>query len=799
MQRPTKPAFGGPGLEPRWTSSTKSGVGTAYHTGSRLWFTLSHGIVNEVYFPTADQPNTRDFQLLITDGNTFLHEERKHLTHEVERLDEDALAYRFTNSDPDGRYRIHKEVFSDPHQPVLLQRVRLEVLDPDLAGKLRVFALLAPHVAGDGRDNEAGFGDDAGEPLLRAWRDGTHLTLGARPGFLRRSVGFSGASDGYQDLADGFDLGWSFTEARGGTVALTGELDLSGEGGVVLGLGFGDSAVSASCSLLQVLADPFDEKRDAFLRQWKRLDEGCEEQLCRVIDATGDGGGLVRLSRCVLLAHEDKIHQGAMIASLSIPWGTHRSGADPGGYHLVWPRDLLHSATALLAIGETATPRRAMAYLACLQDADGAVPQNAWLDGEPFWPGLQLDEVCAPVLLGHRLERAGACGGLEMREVYRRAASKLLLSGPVTPQERWEENSGYSPSTLATCIAALRIVEEKEAAAGADDAASLIGGYAAFLDAHVEAWTVTQSGTLVDGEPRHFVRIHPAEPGDTPPAAGDLEHAEVTLKNGGGTHPAKKIVDLGFLHLVRYGLRAADDPVIRASVRVADAVLRRDLPRGPGYLRYNHDGYGQQRDGTAYEGEGVGGCWPLLTGERGLYALAAGEDAQPYLDALRGFANEGGMLPEQLWPFADDPEHGLVRGGPTGSAMPLCWSHATYLNLARSLADGEPFDHIAPAGASRVPGDGRTFAATYWCVAHPVAEADAAKPLRILTDRPGSLRWSVDGWATHRDTALDGPLPGLFCAELAPADLPAGSTLAFARRREDGSWLGQNVEVRLRG
>jgi Glucodextranase, domain N len=67
-------AFGTPGIEPRWTSSAKEGVGTAYHTSCRLWFTISHGIVNEIYYPRVDQPNTRDFQFLISDGETFCHE-----------------------------------------------------------------------------------------------------------------------------------------------------------------------------------------------------------------------------------------------------------------------------------------------------------------------------------------------------------------------------------------------------------------------------------------------------------------------------------------------------------------------------------------------------------------------------------------------------------------------------------------------------------------------------------------------------------------------------------------------------
>lgn len=65
------PAFGAPGLEPRWTSSEKDAVSTAYAASSRVWFTVSHGTLNEIYYPTIDRPQTRDMELLFSDGETF--------------------------------------------------------------------------------------------------------------------------------------------------------------------------------------------------------------------------------------------------------------------------------------------------------------------------------------------------------------------------------------------------------------------------------------------------------------------------------------------------------------------------------------------------------------------------------------------------------------------------------------------------------------------------------------------------------------------------------------------------------
>ena len=139
-------AFGAPGITPRWTSSAKEGLGTAYHTSCRVWFTLSHGIVNELYYPTVDQPNTRDFQFLITDGKTFCHEEKRDLDHQIEYPERGCPFYRLINSDRDGRYRITKHVLTDPHRSVVLVQTQLEILDESLRGKLRLFALLAPHI-----------------------------------------------------------------------------------------------------------------------------------------------------------------------------------------------------------------------------------------------------------------------------------------------------------------------------------------------------------------------------------------------------------------------------------------------------------------------------------------------------------------------------------------------------------------------------------------------------------------------------------------------------------------------------
>ncbi len=636
-------AFGAPGIEPRWTRSTKEGLGTAYHTSCRVWFTLSHGIVNEIYYPNVDCPNTRDLQFLITDGESFCHEERRDLDHRLEYPEKGTLFYRLINSDRDGRYRLVKEVITDPHASVFLMRTRVEIMDERLRSKLRLFALVAPHMKGLGQHNSGWWYDVDCRPVFHVQREDLHMVLGATPDFTRRSVGYVGLSDGWQDLMQDFHMDWEFQNAVDGNIALTAEIDLSRGTEFVLGAAFGRSSQSASTKLLLSLSVPFEHHLKHYVEQWRRT---LHEQDTEVAGCTGDEGHLYRLSRLVLLAHEDKIYPGALVASMSIPWGEDKGDTDLGGYHLVWTRDLVKSASALLASGQTGTPLRSLIWLACVQARDGAVPQNSWINGDAYWRGKQLDEVAAPILLAWRLKRAGALGLFDPWTLVLRATRYLLLHGPVTGQERWEENSGYSPSTLAWIIAALVCAAEFARKAANPGTADFILDYADWLSDHVEEWTVTGRGELVPGKPRHYVRINPSDP-DQPDQVADPDTAMLQVANGGGVHPARNVVSLEFLDLVRLGVRDARDPVIADTVAVIDQVLKVDLPQGPCWRRYNHDGYGQKEDGGAFDGTGMGRCWPLLTGERGHYELAAGRDPSPLSARWKGLPTKAACCPSK--------------------------------------------------------------------------------------------------------------------------------------------------------
>jgi glucoamylase len=783
-------AFGAPGIEPRWTSSAKEGVGTAYHTSCRLWFTLSHGIINEIYYPRVDQPNTRDFQFLISDGETFCHEEKRDLNHLVEYPERDCVFYRLTNSERQGRYQLIKHVLADPHRSVLLIHTKVEVIDESLRGKLRLYALLAPHGASNsGRCSEIG-----ASTLMHAQRGDVHMVIACSSGFTRRSIGYVGASDGWQDLTRNLKMDWEFRNAENGNIALTGEIDLPSSGEFTIAVACGGSYPSTAAKLLQSLAEPFESHRERYVRQWQRAVVNPKFDFSK---DTSDGGGMYRLSRCVLLAHEDKVFQGALVASMSIPWGETKGGdADLGGYHLVWTRDLVQSATALLATGQTGTPLRALIWLAALQRPDGSFPQNSWLNGTAYWSGLQLDEIAAPILLAWRLYKQNAATGLfDPRVMIQRAAAYLILQGPVTGQDRWEENAGYSPSTLATVIASLVCVAECASELGNTKLADFVLTYADWLAAHIEEWTVTTQGELVSGFPRHYIRINPTHP-DTPDPHADPNTTMLQVANGGGFHPARNVVGGDFVHLVRFGIRSANDPIVRDSIEVIDRAIKYNLPQGPGWRRYNHDGYGEKEDGRAFDGTGVGRCWPILTGERGHYELASGRDPMPFITTMENFANQGGMIPEQLWDADDLEESRMRRGYPTGAAMPLCWSHAEYISLVRSRHDGVCFDRVEPAFQRYVvnPAQSRY---EIWSLRCPIRRMPRGKILRIILAAEATVVWSNDNWAhTNRSETAHQSELNLWFADFPTGNWPTNSIFAFTCVWEgEQRWEGRNWQV----
>lgn len=790
-------APGWPGIAPRWTSSAKSGVGTALQVSSRVWFTLSHGVLNEVYYPRLDQACVRDLGLLVTDRHDFFSQEKRDAMHTVEWLAPGVPAFRLTNTCRQGRYRIVKEVLADPHRDVVLQQTQFQPLTGESAD-FQVYVLLAPHLANAGRGNTAWVGEYKGVPMLFAERNGIALAFACGPDWTRGSAGFVGFSDGWQDLAAHKTMTSAYDRAENGNVALIGEVDLTtGGGSFVTALAFGSSPAEAGHRARASLLDGFAHAREAYIREWTTW----QQSLRPLAHIEEEARAPVRKSAAVLRCHEEKRLPGGIIASLSIPWGNAKGDNDLGGYHLVWPRDLVESAGALLAVGAHRDARRVLDYLRVTQNADGSWPQNMWVDGQPYWHGIQLDETAFPILLVDLLQREGHLNDATIREFWpmvRLAAGFLIRNGPTTEQDRWEEDAGLSPFTVAVEISALLIAADR--ADAADD--PVVGRY---LRETADAWNegldscIYATGTALAqqvGVEGYYVRIAPPETAD----ADSPTSGFVPIKNRPWPQPgvrASEIVSPDALALVRFGLRAPDDPRILNTVRVIDALLKSDLPTGPVWRRYNGDGYGEHEDGAAFDGEGIGRPWPLLTGERAHYEIAAGrlDEARRLLRAFEASAGDGGLLPEQVWDGPDIPGRELFVGRPSGSAMPLVWAHAEHLKLVRSLRDGRVFDRPEQTWRRYVI-DRTRSQYVCWRFNHRPRNFNVGRTLRVETLVPCLVHWSVDGWRTTCDTASVSTGLGEHVADLPTDTLLVGTAVDFTFYwSEVVRWEGENFRV----
>jgi glucoamylase len=496
-------------------------------------------------------------------------------------------------------------------------------------------------------------------------------------------------------------------------------------------------------------------------------------------------------SAVVLRTHLDKTYPGAMVASLSVPWGD--TGNERGGYHLVWPRDLVESADALLALGAERESCDTLRYLIATQNEDGHWYQNQWLGGTPSWRGIKLDETAFPVLLAAALAERDRLRGIIVTEMVRKALGFIARTGPSTDQDRWEENEGINAFTLAVTIAALVAGAELLPSPPCEWALAL----ADFWNSQVETWTTVTDTALARrfDLPGYYLRVAPQRV----LAEQEAKAAVVPIRNRdhGAAQRANEQIGTEFLQLVRFGLRAAHDPLIRASLRLVDALLKTDTPNGPVWHRYLGDSYGEHDDGTAFDGTGRGRGWPLLNGERGHYELCAGNDPLPYLQAMAAMASPGGMIPEQVWDADPIPEHRLYPGRPSGSAMPLAWAHAEYIKLLISRQIGHPLDR--PAAVWRRYGGRRPVARhAFWWVHAPIASFPAGATLVIALDVPAILHWGYNGWQSVQNVPTIETGLGFFAAALDTGTLPPGMRIDFTWRRQDtGEWRGRNEAVEV--
>src|SRR5579871_3047201 len=790
-------APGWPGIPPRWTSSAKTGIGTALNQQSKVWFTISHGILNEVYFPRVDQACTRDLGLIVTDGKSYFSDEKRHCSFEIHPMEPGVPAYQLVNTELGGRYRIHKEIFTDHYRNVVLQKVRFEPLQGQLSD-YRVYALLAPHLANCGAGNTAWVGDYKGLPMFCAEHDGTALSLAASVPWKKMSVGFVGTSDGWQDLAAHFQLEWNYDRAENGNVACTGEIDLAAANGeFVLALGFGGIWNEAGQQVRSSLFEDYEDLRRRYMANWQTWQKGLLP-----LDNPSRENDLYRASMAVLRCHESKDFLGGIIASLSIPWGFNKGDEDLGGYHLVWPRDLVETAGALLAAGAPNDAVRVLRYLEATQEAAGNWAQNLWLDGRSYWGGVQMDETAFPILLLDLLRREAASGLGRLERwwpMVRNAASFMLRNGPVTQQDRWEEDAGYSPFTLAVEISSLLAAADIAELTGHSDAASTIRDAADAWNDNIERWIYATGGDLAEqlGVDGYYVRIAPPDgDGAASPTQGFVPSKK--RPPGEGLERAAHLVSPDSLALVRFGLRAPDDPRILNTIKVIDALLRVQLPKGPCWYRYNGDGYGEHKDGSAFDGTGIGRPWPLLAGERAHYALAAGriQEAESLLAMMESCAIvHSRLLPEQIWDQPDIPNLELFRGKPTGSACPLVWAHSEYIKLRRSLRDRKIFDQ-PPQTVQRYQVEKPPRQVFGWRFNNKTRSVPRNKKLRLVLLNPGLVHWSIDGWKTAVDTNTRDTGLGIHILDLPTASLPVGSQVTFTFYwPQENRWEGKDYVV----
>lgn len=819
-------AFGAPGLTAVRGPAAKSFVGVATEGPSRVYFTGYRGVVSEVFYPAVDTQAAVDLQFLVGDAGGGFVDEEKRQDYRVQRLHPRSMSWQAQTGNPAHHWRISKRIFTDPARDALIQRVTFSALDGRRVGDFRLYLLFKPYLDNAGAGNSAAtLARAGGGAALAASRNQrasallSSLPWKTQNGRRMLSNGFVGLSDGWTDLLGGGAdkrMDWTFDSAGNGNVAQMGWLDLGDPRAASVSfdvvLGFGASQGQALDTAEAALGGDLGAAQ-------RRYDAGWQAYAAGLSDQGGSADDGYYLAAMTLKTMQDKA-SGAMVAGLGTPWGASQGDANAGGYHLVWPRDLFKFANALLTAGDRATAARVTDYLfntlqqrrdcgAAEYDAagcpdgfsrNGRFPQNAWVSGAQYWQGTQMDEQAMPILLAWR---QGPAVYSPLWPRIKLAADYILSAGPWTYQERWEENSGYSPSTLAAQIAGLAAAADIARANGDDASAARYLSAADYWQQNVDAWTFTRSGGFGDG--RYYLRLNPSaraggagRAGQAPALSPDTPQA-LEVKNGGGGRDARRVVDGGFLELVRMGVKRADDPAVLATLGIYDAVLgqRLDLPGAPAlpvnaWFRYNFDGYGERNDGGDFAGSGVGRLWPIFTAERGVYEIArqgGGAAGQPYLAALKQLATPEGMLPEQVWPhsavlpdgWAVETPAGNRAGTPTRSIAPLSWAMGEYISLLASIRAGRVVD-LPEAACARY----------YACRVEPKAGEATVEIQAAATTSWGQQLYvtgaarALGNWNTDLGLPADAAAYPLWKTRV---NLPAGQRIEYKyyRKNPDGS------------
>jgi glucoamylase len=727
-------APGAPGAPSYFDLARKDCLGTAAGQGSKVWYTVAGGVLSDVYEPTIDNTDVSTLQYIVTDGSTFTDLQARDMTYTV-AADPTGMACTVTSTDARHGYRLVTTYITDPARDTVLMHTSLQALPGSgvsLAG-LHLYARLDAHVNGNGGGGSANAGansgtvDASGVPVVfstntvtnaanRDYAVPTYLALASTPPGTA-SVGYAGsASDGLTQLDSARAL-TPYTSAPDGHIVATENVTPGASRQVTLALGFGRSQAQSVSVAQSSLSRPFALTAASYLAGWAGYDAWLRPPPARELRLASH----YYLSANVLKASEDKTFPGAIVASLASPWGQSvpagvTANGEPsyfGSYREVFARDLYEAFTGLMADGDVAAARAATLFHFDRQQLpDGAMPRNSLLNGKaaPDTGGTQLDEAAYPIVMAY-LTGLGGDASLYQDHI-RPAADFLVANGPSDGVERWEEQTGYSPSTIAAEIAGLTAASAVAASHGDAARARLYQATADDFQRNIKDWTVTTTGP--DG-PRYFIRL--SKTGD-PDAA-----VSYSLGNGGPTLDQRSVIDGGFQELVRLGELPVSDPDVQASLKVLDKQISVSTPSGTGYYRYGNDaakgsadGYGDcyqpSQTSCATTGApwpptdtGTGHLWPNLSGERAESDLAAGSagGAQALLQAMISFSSGVGLVPEQAWedpdlpasPYGSDPATasiGFVKGQAAGSASPLTWAQAQEVRLIASLGTGRNVD-----------------------------------------------------------------------------------------------------------
>lgn len=785
------PAPGHPGIKPTWSPGPKTAVGTAINDKSNVWFSVSHGILNEVYFPRVDTPSVRDMGFLISDGQNYFSEEKTDTDSDVTWFHSGVPGFKVVNTSRDGKYVITKQIISDPNRDSLLIHNSFDILDPSL--ELNVYNLLAPHLANLGYENNAWIEDNEGVITLLAQREDCALACICSVPFTQASVGYVGVSDGWQDINQHKLMTHQYNLAKDGNVALTAQLDLSKDHEFVIVLGFGVDRNQAVANARASLDSGFEKLKHQYIAEWQDWHQKSNKNQLKLTSFALN-------SVAVLKVHQSKNPRGAIIAGLASPWGESRSDDDPIGYHIVWIRDMVESASGLLSVGYDKDIHSIISFLQFSQSPDGHWSQNMWLNGDPYWNGVQMDETALPILLinyAHKLKSIKNSDIIDYWSMIKKAAGYILRNGPVTQQDRWEEDPGYTPFTMATEIAALLAAADFAELNNEFSLAKYMRQTADNWYDGIDRWLYA---TNTDWSKQfkvmgYYERIVPVDN-----SLVTRSNQTVQVKNVPADQASEKISHLispDALALVRFGLRQANDSRITDTIVLIDNLLKLTTPAGVSWHRYNGDGYGEQANGAAFNGTGIGRAWPLLSGERGHYELANNNinAADELLHNVEAFANKTDLLPEQIWDSDDIDQHELAFGRPSGSAMPLAWAHAEYLKLSVSLLNGAVCDMPEQTVARYL--EQKTISKyRSWRFNHKIRSINCGKLLRIEVLSPALIRWTTDSWLTYKEQETFDSGVGLYYADLDVANLKDKSQVCFTFFwQHSQSWQQDNFTI----